>query len=599
MRAPTPSPSSTLAPSSPAERDRGWARELGVLVAGLGMGLALGLQLAPERASPTTAAVVPVQPAEESFPAEASPTPLPIDLPTERPSEPGRESAPRAELAAALEVNEGELRALARALSDPTAYRHVRAVLADLESYDAAARRRDELYRAGGEPAPALPPLPPGLRERAHELSATRASVLVLPVDDVARGVEVVAADVGETATAPRPGVVLANDGPRRTVTFRTRASGVERTVSISEDPQAGCDRLRVTFAAVGGPVTFARSSRLSGPAGKAWQDLIAFLWERGSVPFVSLESLVSGGDAALPSRRGGWIDWVRRHVGLPANPELHEPSGPPLPLPADNPLLLVGDPGDAQPTLLERPDLELDPDGEQPPLLSPARGPLVLLARNGVGVFDGGWRWLVFDPERARAVEHLPDAGPGGGHVRWELFPDPERSRLGRGAELSRALAQLTQERTRQALALILLRREAASLEREMEGRIGGMYTADGLAALRLHDEVVDRHRRLQALSHLLLDAEGAARSDRELEEARRRAVGRLVSVIEAQIEAGRAGPAEYLLREDRIKAILLQAPQAHRLRLCQAFRDEFRPWHRRLVDAFAGGPRQWYEVE
>lgn len=572
-----------------------------MLVAGVGIGLALGLRLGPERSSPAPvlAVVTAAKPGDAAPVVEAPAETTPAPTPTSPEAELMRESPRRAELAAALEVNEGELRALARALSDPTAYRHVRAVLADLESYDAAARRRDELYRRSGETAPPPPPLPAGLRERAHELSATRASVLLLPIDDAPRGVEVLAASLGETSAAPRPGVVLGNDGPLRTVTFRTRAAGVERTVSISEDPQASCDRLRVTFASVGGPVTFARSSRLSAPAGKAWEDLIAFLWERGSVPFHALESLVSGGDAALPSRRGGWIDWVRRHVGLPANPELHEPAGPPLPLPADNPLLLVGDQGDAQPTLLERPDLELDPDGEQPPLLSPARGPLVLLAKNGVGVFDGGWRWLVFDQERARAVEHLPDAGPGGGHVRWELFPDPERSRLGRGVELSRALAQLAQERTRQALALILLRREATSLEREMEGRIGGMYTADGLAALRLHDEVVDRHRRLQALSHLLLDTEGAARSDRALEEARRRAVGRLVGLIEAQIEAGRAGPAEYLLREDRIKAILLQAPQAHRLRLCQAFRDRFRPWHRRLVDAFVGGPRQWYEVE
>ena len=46
-------------------------------------------------------------------------------------------------------------------------------------------------------------------------------------------------------------------------------------------------------------------------------------------------------------------------------------------------------------------------------------------------------------------------------------------------------------------------------------------------------------------------------------------------------------------------MKAILFQAPQAHRLRLCEAFRDRFRPWHTRLARAFSGGPLEWYEVQ
>lgn len=580
-------------PRSPA-LDAPWMRDLAVLVAGLGLGVAVGLRLerpatapAPERREPIAAV------------SRRAPAPAPTSAPTggAEDARPGDERR-RADLAAAIEVNEGEVRALARALADPTAYRHVRAVLADVEAFEEAQRRREELYRRLGEPPAPAPALPPGLRERARQLGAERGAALTVVVDAAPEQVEVlVASPEGATSAGPaRPGVVLGNDGPLRTVTYRTRADGFERTVSIVEDPQGGRDRLRVTFAPTGGPPAFVRSTRLLGAQGKAWQDLIAHLWARGSVPFHALEALASGGEAALPSRRGGWIDWVRRHIDLPPNPELNEPAGPPPPLPADNPLLLVGD---TQPVLLERPDLALDPEQEQPPLLSPARGPLVLLAGNGVGIYDGGWRWLVFDAARGRAVEHLPGAGPGGAHLRWEFYPDAARTRLGRGPEQARALCQLAQERTRQALGVLLLRREVAALEREMDARVGGLYTADGLAALRLHEALVDRRKRLQALSHLLLDAEAAALSDRALEEGKRRGVARLVALIEAMIQAGRQGPVEYLLRDDRVKAVLFQAPQAYRLRLCQSYRERFGRWRGGPFAAFGGEPPRWYEVE
>ncbi len=588
-----------------AVSDRPWARDLAVLVAGIGLGLAMGLR----RAAPLEAPSPPGHPVDGASIAVTSSgddddrrgvtaprvptTPIAPSPPLQR--------AARGELAAAIEVNEGELRTLARALSDPTTYRHVRAVLGDLESFEAALRRRLELFREHGAEPPPPPQLPPGLRERAHELATSRAAALVLEVVEVPDHVEVLAPAPASSVDPRRPGVVLANDGPVRTVTFRTRAGAHVRAVEVREDPQAGCDRLRVTYTPVGpgaGTPTFARTARLVGPPGKVWQDLIAHLWERGAAPFHALEALVDGGAPALPSRRGGWIDWVRLHVGLPPNPELNEPVGPPPPLPADNPLLLVDGALAAQPILLERPDLELDPEREAPPLLSPARGPLVFLARNALGVFDGGWRWLVFDPARARAVEHLPGEGPGGGHLRWELFPDADRPRLGRGPELSQALARLAQERTRQALALLLRRREVAALEREQEARVGGMYSADGLAVVRLDQELAERHKKLQALSHLLLDADAAARSDRALEEARRRSVARLTRLIEAMIDADRRGPAEYLLRDERVKTILFEAPQAYRLRLAQVFRARYGAWHGGLLTAFGGEPPHWYEV-
>lgn len=606
-------PSTTRSTAGPAPAgtngvDRAWTRDLAVLVAGMGLGLAIGLRRAPDATPPSASTASVVASTTESgygtstVVDEARPTAPPAAPAPPQPEGSGRpRDSRRAELAAAVEVNEGELRALARALADPASYRHVRAVLGDVESFEAALRRRDELYRQLGQAPPAPPALPSGLRERARELAAGRSSELVLEVAGAPAGVEVLRPPATATgAIAPRPGVVLANDGPVRTVAFRTRARGRERTVEVREDPQAGCDLLRVTYATTGGPPTFVRVARLVGPPGKAWQDLIAHLWERGAVPFHALEALADGGGAALPSRRGGWIDWVRLHVGLPGNPELEEPAGPPPPLPADNPLLLVGGSPEAPPLLLERPDLELDPEQEAPPLMGPARGPLVFLASNALGVFDdGAWRWLVFDPARGRVVEHLPGAGPGGGHVRWELLPDPERTRLGRGPELSQALAQLAQERTRQALALLARRREAAALEREQETRIGGMYSADGLAVVRLDRELVDRHKKLQALSHLLLDAEAAARSDRALEEARRRSVARLARLIEAMIDADRRGPAEYLLRDDRVKTILFEAPQAYRLRLCQAFRARYGPWHGGFFAALGGDPPEWYEVQ
>ncbi|MCO5170017.1 MAG: hypothetical protein M9894_27090 [Planctomycetes bacterium] len=579
-----PTPSRALAPSW----TRDLPRDLMVLIAGLGLGLVVGLRLERAPAAPER------PPAERIAVAPTPPPPPAREAADEAPADVRR----RADLAAAVEVNEGELRALARALADPAAYRHVRAVLADVDAFEEALRRRQELHARLGEPAAPGPSLPPGLQERARRLRTERGAVLTVEVEGAPDEVEVLPCPPAEGATTlgpPRPGVALGNDGPLRTVTFRTRADGLERTVHVVEDPQGGRDRLRVMIGPVGGPPTFARSTRVLGGPGRAWQDLIAHLWERGSVPFHALEALASGGEAALPSRRGGWIDWVRRHVDLPPNPELNEPQGAPPPLPADNPLLLVGD---AQPVLLERPDLSLDPEQEQPPLLSPARGPMVLVAANGLGVFDGGWRWLVFDPARGRAVEHLPGAGPGGAHLRWEFYPDPERTRLGRGPALVRALCQLAQERTRQALGLLLLRREVTALEREMDARIGGLYTADGLAALRLHEALIDRHKRLQALSHLLLDADAAAQSDRAVAEGARRGVARLVALLEAMIDAGRQGPVEYLLRDDQVKAVLFQAPHAYRLRLCQAYRQRFGRW-RGLPMAFGGEPPRWYEVE
>lgn len=596
-------PLAVLSAAGPRPLDRAWARDLAVLVAGLGIGLAIGLRrarveappLAASDASPAREVAAPADHGDHGDDGDVREAP-PV-TPAQATSPDGGGAAVRAEVAAAVEVNEGELRALARALADPGSYRHVRALLGDLDSYEAALRRRDELYGQLGREAPPAPPLPPGLRERARELASARSPALVLEVLDAPAHVEVLAPP---SAPDPaRPGVVLANEGPVRTVAFSTRARGLERTVEVREDLQAGCDRLRVSYAPAGGLPTFVRVARLAGPPGAAWQDLVRHLWELGAVPYQALEALADGGAPALPSRRGGWVDWVRLHVGLPPNPELHEPAGAPPPLPADNPLLLVGDPGEQQPVLLERPDLELDPEHEAPPLMSPARGPLVLLAKNAVAVFDGEWRWLVFDLARGRAVEHLPGQGPGGGHVRWELYPDAERTRPGRGGELARALAQLARERTRQALALLLRRREVAALEREQEARVGGLYTADGLAVVRLTHELVDRHKKLQALSHLLLDADAAARSDRALEEARRRSVARLVRLIEAMIEADRRGPAEYLLRDDRVKAILFEAPQAYRLRLCQAFRARYGTWYGGLLAAFGGDPPEWYEVQ
>lgn len=586
--------------------DRAWTRDLAVLVAGVGLGLAVGLRRAPS-AHPTdghgaegpiaVAATATSDPAPSAALERAS-APPPLQPASPDPHPPSSDLA-RAELSAALEVNEGELRSLARALADPAAYRHVRAVLGDLASFEAALRRREELHRQLDAEPPPAPELPRGLREKAHALIGSRSALLVVDVVDAPAKVEVLRSASTSTTAPARAGVVLANDGPARTVSFRTRVDGLERLVEVREDVHAGCDRIRVTYGVAGGPPSFTRSARLVGPPGRVWQDLIAHLWERGAVPFHALESLVDGGAAAVPSRRGGWIDWVRLHVGLPPNPELNEPVGPPPPLPSDNPLLLVGGAAEQQPMLLERPDLELDPEHEGPPLMGPARGPLVFIASNALGVFDGEWRWLVFDPARGRVVEHLPGAGPGGGHVRWELLPDPERTRLGRGPELSQALAQLAQERTRQVLALLLRRREVAALEREQEARVGGMYTADGLAVVRLAEEIVDRHKKLQALSHLLLDADAAAQSDRAVEEARRRSVARLARMIEAMIDADRRGPAEYLLRDERVKAMLFEAPQAYRLRLCQAFRARYGSWHAGLLAAFGAHPPQWYEVQ
>jgi hypothetical protein len=152
-----------------------------------------------------------------------------------------------------------------------------------------------------------------------------------------------------------------------------------------------------------------------------------------------------------------------------------------------------------------------------------------------------------------------------------------------------------------RQAFALLVLPAEVSSLALELRKKIGGLLSADGLEALRLRDEVVGRHKRLDALAHLLLDDDGITWYERGLDRAKRETAAEVQEVILRMIEAGRDGPAEYLMRDERMKALLFHPPVARedRDKLRRLFRERFRTFGTRVARTFRGDQTHWYDED
>lgn len=592
-----------MASSPPDHPPRGFARSLLFLLAGAGIGLALGLRLSPPDGvadAPTSSAATPLP--ATTLPESASSPPLSeathrtteseAPLEVEAPPVPEQIPAP-SEPSDALQANvrlvQHELRELSRALSDPGAYQTVTAVLHDLEAYESARRRREALLAT---PAAAvlrepLPPLPSGLRENATLLAA-EGRWLVLPVTGVPDGFAYLPA-MANSAGGGGAGVVLTEREGARTVAYRYRWRGDDVSVEVTEGAHSGRDRLEMSTLREDGSRAVVRICALE-QRGRVWGNLLEDLFNRGAVSHEALRSsLTQPLDRALAL---GWLDWLRGSLGLPPNLDLGEETGNVHALPWGNPLLLSDT--SASPMVLDRPDIALTPGREEPPLPPPARGPLFLLASNGIAIHDDGWRWLVFDAEQRRVVHHMRSAA---GHLRWDYTLDPAGVPAGHEDERFAALAARSKERIRQVLSLVALRRELVSLNAELERRVGGLYTRDGLEACRLREEIIRRTERVQALSHLLLDAEGVRRADRAVQETKRRTTATIVSVIEAMIEAGRSGPVEYLLRDDAVKEILFKAPQAYRLRVVRKFRRRFRPFGTRVSLSLSGHSSRWYE--
>src|SRR5207248_2324259 len=146
------------------------------------------------------------------------------------------------------------------------------------------------------------------------------------------------------------------------------------------------------------------------------------------------------------------------------------------------------------RPAVLERGDLVVDPERREPPVVVTGRGPFVLIAANAIGVYDSAWRWLVFDSAGRRVVDHAELTTGEVEHVRWDFLPEPERFPQARRGDLVDALLATTLERTRQALAIVSLPGEIAAMGQELRSKVGGALSQDGLDALRLRNEVLDR---------------------------------------------------------------------------------------------------------
>jgi hypothetical protein len=595
--------------------DSSRARRVLTGLGGVALGYALGvLSATPRTSAPETtpsspvsvAAVVTVSSPDASAGAStgvasdgtAAPSTEVAALPQERPRGPDPQ-----ETVARIGSLDDELAGLAKALTQPQSYSSARAVLDDLAAYETARTRRDSLARSlPDERRSSLPPVPElraGLRERARAIE--RAGALGLAVRGVPQDVTYL------PVSAPSPdgrgselttfaGVALGVEpaGPR--IVFRTLKGDVERRVSVLEDAKSAHDVLRVEYAERDGPVRVSRLSQL-GPIGQTWRSFSERLWTRGFVEHDELEQLV-GGPLAHPPRPG-WIDWLRKHVDLPRNRDLGEEFGPAPPLPRTNPLLLSN--ARARPAVLERGDLVVDPERAEPPVVLTGRGPFVLLAANAVGVYDSAWRWLVFDAAMRRVVDHAELAAGEVEHVRWDFLPEPERFPQARRGDLIDALLATALERTRQALALLSLPAEVAAMGQELRAKVGGVVSQDGLEALRLRNEILDRMRRLDAIGHLLLDDDGVTHYEMAHDRAKLETTSEVVEVIARMIEDGHEGPAEFLLRDDRVKSLLFHTPatKSDRDRLRKLFRAKFRPWSVRVRHSLAGLPTQWYEED
>jgi hypothetical protein len=132
-----------------------------------------------------------------------------------------------------------------------------------------------------------------------------------------------------------------------------------------------------------------------------------------------------------------------------------------------------------------------------------------------------------------------------------------------------------------------------------ELRSKVGGALTRDGLDAIRLRDEVLDRMRKLDAIAHLLLDDDGVTHYEMAHDRAKLQTTRDVVEVVARMIEDGHEGPAEYLLRDDKMKLLLFHSPatKSDRDRLRKAFREKFRPWSVRVRRSLDGTPTQWYE--
>src|SRR5262249_49730866 len=159
---------------------------------------------------------------------------------------------------------------------------------------------------------------------------------------------------------------------------------------------------------------------------------------------------------------------------------------------------------------------------------------------------YDVVWRWLVFDAAKRRVVDHAELEAGEAEHIAWDFFPEPEKFPAERRGDLTDAPRAQAQERGRQAFAPLVLPTAGRALAPELRKKIGGVLSADGLEALRLREEVVGRHKRLDALAHLLLDDDGINWYERGLDRAKHETASEVIEVIERMIEAGRDGPAE-----------------------------------------------------
>lgn len=569
----------------------------------LGMGYALGLKSAPPAAEPLPA---PPPATGPSTPPSVASILSGIDATSSAAVTTRDPALVRAQLER-LALLDRELATLAGSLARPQEYRSVAAVLDDLAAWDASRTRRDALVRELGADAATAPPVPElaqGLRERARAIE--RAGALGLPVRGVPADVSylpVAAPQTSGNEPTRFQGVALGTDsnGPR--IVFRTARGDVERRVEIREDPTRRRDIVRVFYADKEGPVRLVRSSELAA-RGESWRWFAERLWTRGAVEHEELEQLVARPLARPP--HPGWIDWLRRHLDLPRNRDLGEEYGPPPPLSRLNPMLLI-DPK-ARPASLDRADLVVDPERRDPPIALVGRGPFVLVAANCVAVYDNTWRWIVFDPAHRRVVDHAEIPAPAHAddatavdHVQWEFLPEPERFPQTREGDLVEALQSTALERTRQAMSLITLPGEVTDLGADLRRKVGGALTQDGLEALRLRNEVLDRMRKLDALGHLLLDDDGSSYYERAHDRAKIETMVQVVDLVARMIEDGRDGPAEYLMRDERVKTLLFHPPagRSERDRLRKLFREKFRPWSVRLRRSLDGLPTQWYEED
>lgn len=578
-----------------------------VAIAMLGVGYALGARSAP----PAFVAEIGIPPAPS--PQDAAPvdtrtvdsilSALPAAAASASEAAPPRRDT--TELLDRVKTLDATLASLARALGKPQDYRAASAVLDDLAAFEATSSRRSSLVKELAEDAAGLAPPPElaeGLRERARAIERTGA--LGLSVRGVPQDVTylpVAAPSASGTEPTRFQGVALGADASGPRIVFRSSRGGVERKVEIFEDSKRHKDVARVSWSEKDGPVRLVRTAALA-PAGETWRWFAERLWAKGAVEHDALEQLVAR-PLARPPRRA-WIDWLRRHIDLPRNRDLGEEYGPPPPLTRLNPLLLMD--SKARPASLDRADLVVDPERRDPPVALVGKGPFVLVASNCVAVYDNAWRWLVFDAAHRRVVDHAElapatDSEANVEHVQWEFFPEPERFPQMRQGDLVDALQATSLERTRQAMSLLTLPGEVTDLGLELRRKVGGMLTQDGLEALRLRNEVLDRMRKLDALGHLLLDEDGSSHYERAHDRAKIETMVEIVDLIVKMIEEGRDGPSEYLLRDERVKTLLFHPPagRTERDRLRKLFREKFRPWSVRFRRSFSGLATQWYEED